>query len=342
MLFGYDKQTDVPFDEPEVPILKISKKGGQPLQLFDPSYWNFGSVQYTRCHQEVNKLLIVGKSSENGNLMAALVSTIAEDSSMSRVDYIATYDTQNSDYVSGIPGGKAGDEDYTNYFFIVRNDYSDSFDLDIVKLNQPQILVSQPSEELDKFEEQSSVTAKFVSTNFKSSIPITAQLEAAVYDPVLSPLGFSTFNDSNIIQKGNYTVDYRNLKGPVFDTLLNKTENDNSIELIPRLLSQSPIQVKYDKFALVAAKGFGVSGRDVSIQYADFVALSEFNETQQVLFGKYDGEIVGNLLIDETMKAIDSSAVVHVGIMTEKNVVFAVFGLADAVDTLKVVTYDFS
>lgn len=137
VLFGYDKQTDVPFDEPEVPILKISKKGGIGVEIFDPSYWNFGSISYTRCYQEVNKLLIVGKTASDGKLTAALINTNAEDQSTNRVDYIATYDTQNTDYVSGIMGEQLENSDYSDYFFIVRNDYEGTFDVDVVKLSQP-------------------------------------------------------------------------------------------------------------------------------------------------------------------------------------------------------------
>ena len=184
------------------------------------------------------------------------------------------------------------------------------------------------------------MTISFVTSNFKNQQILTAQVETPIFDSVLIAQGYSEYNATNVIKKGNYTVDSHNLKGPVFDTSLNNTLNDTSVKFIPRLQSQDPINIKFESFSLVAIKGFAISGRDSSVQYSDFVALSEVQGSQTVLFGKYSGEIVGNLKISGT--AIESSAPIHVGTMSENNVVFAVFGVKGAPNTLKVVTYDFS
>lgn len=90
---------------------------------------------------------------------------------------------------------------------------------------------------------------------------VTTQLESPIFDPLLAPIGYSLFKDSNIIQKGNYTVDHANLKGPVYDMVLTSTIKDNAVIFRPRLLNQDSFQIQYESYNLVVIKGFSFSGR---------------------------------------------------------------------------------
>jgi len=87
---------------------------------------------------------------------------------------------------------------------------------------------------------------------------------------------FSDFNASNIIDKGEYALDAKKLKGPIYDLKIHfKNKEDDQIQLTPRIGKKNIIHFDKIYHPIVGISGFSINVRSTYLKYADFVAVTE-------------------------------------------------------------------
>jgi len=200
-------------------IFRFDFHGGNTHQPIDPSYLEM------RCIKKTGSMLVLGKNSINKKNIAILFNGESEYDARNQVNLVSS---QSSTQYSGYFGEISGIADYSDFFFLVKNTESQIM-IQAQKLTQPKLFFHHPNDYSDTFVPERSIKIHIKSQSKKTSISLESSLSVALFNLMDKVECFSDYNSSNIIAKGEYHLDAKKLKGPIFGLEMFSEKEDDQI-----------------------------------------------------------------------------------------------------------------
>lgn len=315
-------------------VYRFPKSGGSGTKAFDHFYWGIDQGFGIQCVYQTDTLLVLGKNVKTGQKIVTIFNANTEYEARNRVKFALQADIS---WYSGYFGGVFDAIDYSEYFFLVKNT-AQQLDLYAQKLTQPKIYFYQENDDSGKLVEPLFLSIISTSTANQKTFIQQANQPVALLNVLTNAKPFGSIEDTNIVSKGQYKLDDRKLKGPVYS--LSVKSSDKNIKIYPRVeqsktISYNPTEVSGK---IVAGSGLVLYTRDDKTKYADFVLVSK-SEKLTILFATSTGQIVrayNQLTSDIDLTYFRSTTVIKTGCEA------ALFRVPSKKSYLKIVGYDFS